>query len=245
MIEKYIPWAVGNMLQKSAVADRANTGDGLKMSLWANALIGRSPHCAMLHFIDGATPMSGILYVNLNGERFCSSGASMEFLAERFMRQKENAVYQVWDSAFERPVNPFVFGAPVETFSANTLDDLAAQIGVDADGLKKTVDRWNELVQQRVDSDFYDDLTQALTIKSGPFSAQECPVGQMAMMGGPVINADMQVLSNDYKPIEGFFAAGTGTCGFWGLNYPTDVKAGICRSMCATSGYWAGKQIGI
>ena len=243
MTEKYIPWAVGDMLQKCPTAEVTNTGDGLKMALWADALIGRAPHCAMIHFIDGATPVKGILYVNKHGERFVSGGCSMEFIAQQVMRQKDNVMYQVWGNGYERPKSIYAFGDDYETFTANTLDELAALIEVDAEGLKATVARWNELVKGGADLDLQDDFSQAMTVEEGPFSAQLCPVGKMAMMGGPVINANMQVLDSDYEPIEGFFAAGTCTSGFWGLNYPTEVKMGIARNFCATSGYLAAKEI--
>ena len=242
MLAKYIPWAVGDMLQKCPTASVTNTGDGLKMALWAGARIGAAPHCAMIHFIDGATPLTGILYVNAFGRRFCPSGMSMEFIAQQFMRQPGNVVYQVWDSTYERPASVYQFGDDVEVYEADTLDELAAKIGVDAEGLVATAARWNELVESGVDSDCFDDLSEARTVLTGPFHAEICPVGKMAMMGGPLIDAQMRVVDGDYRPIEGFYAAGTCTSGFWGLNYPTEVKNGICRSFCATSGYLAGKN---
>ena len=40
-------------------------------------------------------------------------------------------------------------------FAADTLDDLAEQLGVDAAGLKESVDRYNELCEKGEDTDFH------------------------------------------------------------------------------------------
>lgn len=122
------------------------------------------------------------------------------------------------------------------------MDDLAAQIEVDAEGLKASVARWNELVHSGVDEDFFDDPSASVAVETPPFHAEICPVGKMAIMGGPVINSSMEIIDNDHNPIEGFYGVGTCTSGFWGLNYATEVKMGLARNFCATSGYLAGKQ---
>lgn len=99
MIEAYIPWVDQDVLaQMSPIADTGNTGDGLKMAAWAGAHIVEGPHCPMIHFIQGAIPMAGSLFVNAAGERFMDEGTSMEVAAQILMRQPGHRMWQISDA---------------------------------------------------------------------------------------------------------------------------------------------------
>jgi|GEM_PF-5865634 len=99
MVRKYIPWLdLDTTDEYSPLANNGNTGDGLKMALWTGARIGSVPHCPMVHFIKGAMPMAGSLFVNGAGRRFMDEGTSMEVIAQTVMRQPGHAMYQVGDA---------------------------------------------------------------------------------------------------------------------------------------------------
>ena len=242
MIDRYIPWASGILINKNSLG--TNTGDGLKMALWIGALIGKEPHCAMIHFLDGAGGgKAGSLMVNKLGDRFSNEGGSAEILAQIVMRQPGQSQWRISDarttgSSAVPPGHPF--SIKLSPMTASTLDELASKFGADPARLKATVERWNTLVKSGKDLDFGSDLSQAKTIDTAPFSVQEGPPDKLAMMGGAVINHQMQVLDKNFSVILGLYAAGNTTCGFWGINYPMALKTGIDRAFCCTTGRLAG-----
>ncbi len=123
-----------------------------------------------------------------------------------------------------------------------TIEELAEANGFDADTLKATVARWNELAAQKHDADFGSDFSLAQTIDTPPYSCTESPGCRLAMIGGPQINQKMEVVDDDYAPIEGLYATGNCASGFFGPNYPMQVQSGIARAFCSVSGYLAAKN---
>ena len=273
MIEAYIPWVDQDVLaQMSPIADTGNTGDGLKMAAWAGARIAEGPHCPMIHFIQGAMPMAGSLFVNATGERFMDEGTSMEVAAQILMRQPGHRMWQISDAKPSGMALVMAMsagqsapdgaegaeGAPAESGLAeqgpmanmaaddsptfDTLDELAASIDMDPAVLASTVERFNELVAAGKDEDFNSDFTLAVSIDTPPFKAVEAPPCALAMMGGPQINEAMAVLDEDYAPIPGLYASGNCAGGFYAPNYPMQVQSGLARAFCTVSGYLAAKN---
>lgn len=255
MERKYIPWIdTSRMVEFSPIAARGNAGDGLKMALWAGAKIGEVPHTPMIHYISGGRPTAGQLSVNLNGERFAREGTSDEVMCEIVARQAGGTSFRVWDDKLqqvmlaaeeEASTTPGPKLSSVSEYTGyDTLEEAALSCGVDAEGLKRSVTRWNEMVSLGVDDDFGADLNESLTIDTAPFYIAEGPGNKMALMGGPKINENMQVVNEDGKPIAGLYAGGNCTCGFWGPNYPMrTAQSGIARAFTAVSGYVAGKAV--
>lgn len=257
MIEKYIPWVDNSKLVEfSPITQQGgNDGDGLKMALWAGAQIGEAPHTPMIHFNTGRPPTEGRLFVNLNGERFANEGTSMEVLAQVQMRTAGRTGYSVWDNKLqqveleteaalaENPMPGPRFPSVSEYEPFDTLEEAAASLGIDAEGLKDTVKRWNELVALGEDADFGADLSMALTIEDAPFYIGEGPGCSLAMMGGAIINEKMQVLNEEHKAIPGLYAGGNCVCGIYGPNYPMDIQSGLARAFTSVSGYLAGKNV--
>lgn len=257
MIEKYIPWIDNSVLVEfSPITQQGgNDGDGLKMALWAGAQMGEIPHTPMIHYNTGTPPTEGQLFVNLNGERFASEGTSMEVLAQIQMRTAGHTGFRVWDSKQQQialdaeaalagnPAPGPSFPSVSEYEAFNTIEEAASSIGVDPEGLRKTVERWNELVALGVDTDFGSDLSMALSIEDAPFYIGAGPGCSLAMMGGATINENMQVLDEDHRAIPGLYAGGNCVCGIYGPNYPMNVQSGLARAFTSVSGYLAGKNI--
>jgi 3-oxosteroid 1-dehydrogenase len=118
---------------------------------------------------------------------------------------------------------------------ADTLDDLARQCGIDADGLKATVERFNGFARTGVDLDFnrggkafdraHGDPTHTPnpnlgTIEQGPFYAVAVYPGDVGTSGGVVTDAFARVLKTDGTPIPGLYAAGNVAATPFGYCYP-------------------------
>ena len=61
-------------------------------------------------------------------------------------------------------------------------------------------------------------------------------------MDGVKINTDMQVLDENFEPIEGLYACGDCTGGYFATSYP-NLLAGAAAGRSATFGRRAGKIV--
>lgn len=118
---------------------------------------------------------------------------------------------------------------------ASTLDDLASQCGIDADGLKRTVERFNRFARAGVDLDFergktaYDNYygdprnkpnPNLAPIENAPFWALRMVPGDLGTKGGLLTDEHARVLRTDGSIIEGLYASGNTTASVMGRTYP-------------------------
>jgi 3-oxosteroid 1-dehydrogenase len=118
---------------------------------------------------------------------------------------------------------------------AETLRDLARQLGIEADALEATVERFNRFAAAGRDEDFgrgaraYDRWLgdpwqrpcEALgTIEQGPFYAVAVYPGDVGTYGGVVTDEQARVLRADGAPIPGLYATGVSTASVMGRAYP-------------------------
>ncbi len=94
-------------------------------------------------------------------------------------------------------------------FKGDTIEELAANMkanrpcntpseainGIDPKALRKTIDRWNQLCEEKHDPDFKRDSGHMLPIKDGPFYAVELCFSCINTQGGPARNAECQTLT--------------------------------------------------
>lgn len=134
---------------------------------------------------------------------------------------------------------------------ADSVEQLAQQIDVDASTLKATVERFNGFVKQNRDDDFqrgeraYDcwlgDPTHKPSatlgsIDTGPFFAVPVYPGDVGTYGGVVTDEHARVLREDGSVIAGLYAAGVSTASVMGRSYP---GAGSSVGPAFTWGYVA------
>ncbi|WP_068160814.1 FAD-binding protein [Rhodococcus phenolicus] len=115
--------------------------------------------------------------------------------------------------------------------SAETLEELAEQIGVPADELVATVARYNELAGKGVDEDFgrgdepYDLAftgggSALVPIEKGPFHAAQFGISDLGTKGGLRTDTVGRVLDTAGEPIRGLYAAGNTMAAPSGTVYP-------------------------
>ena len=93
-------------------------------------------------------------------------------------------------------------------YSADTIEDLASQMGVPADELTATVDQWNECCANGKDVYFHRPEKTLTPISTPPFYAQLCCPSFLNTDGGPVRSAQGEILDPDGKPIPNLYSAG-------------------------------------
>ncbi len=90
---------------------------------------------------------------------------------------------------------------------ADSLAALASVIGLDADTLVDSVDRWNRHCAAKHDADFGRKLMLA-PIAAGPFYAVELSPSMLNTQGGPRRNEKAQIVRPDGTPIARLYSAG-------------------------------------
>lgn len=91
---------------------------------------------------------------------------------------------------------------------AETLEDLAGRIGVDAQGLCDTVRLWNQQCADGNDPDFGRNPSSMAPIISPPFYQAPLYPGGGATSGGPKRDKDARVLDLDDRPIPRLYSSG-------------------------------------
>jgi succinate dehydrogenase/fumarate reductase flavoprotein subunit len=100
---------------------------------------------------------------------------------------------------------------------ADTLKELAAKIGKNAETLEKTVATWNKSCAAGSDPEYGRDPKKMAPIQTAPFYAAEFVPAFTNTQGGPRRNSNSQVLDTNRKPIPRLYSAGElGAIYSWG-----------------------------
>lgn len=224
-------------------------------------------------FAERAFP--GAIVVNGLGRRFVNEAAPyLEFVDSMY---KDNAItdgrsipaWVIFDAhfRFNYAMGPLMPGQVMPDsrlrkewlnsvyWKADSLAELAGQIGVDASGLAVTVQKMNEYARTGIDKDFarggnafdryYGDVNVKpnpclAPIAKGPFYAMRLDAGDIGTKGGLLTNADAQVIRADGRPIPGLYAIGNTSASVMGTAYP---GAGGTLGPAMTFGYIAAHHI--
>ena len=227
-----------------------NTGDGIRMSLD----IGAMPygHWSSCHAVawDLNAPASGNrrigdlyqkhsypfgLIVNINGERFVDEGADFRNYTyakygREILKQPQRIAFQLFDARVEPLLRDEYRIAQVTKATANTFDELAMALGVDREGLTRTVEAFNAAVQPgafdptRLDGKHTEGIRPpksnwALPLDTPPYTGYAVTCGITFTFGGLRIKRDAQVLDSEGAPIPGLYAAGEIVGGLFYYNY--------------------------
>ena len=133
--------------------------------------------------------------------------------------------------------NAIANGNP-DIVKADTIEELAEKLGIDPEALEETVDEYNDMCEGS-DTLFYKPQKFMRPIEKGPFYAGIFRPGAYGTLGGIKINEDAQVLTADWEPIPGLFAAGTDTCTIYGDSYMF-LLPGNTMGYCVNTGRFAG-----
>lgn len=103
---------------------------------------------------------------------------------------------------------------------ANTLEELAKGLGIPEEAFVETVQRYNQLCTKGSDDDYGKEKHRMTPVDKAPFYGVRVGAWHLTTLDGCRINTDMQVIREDGSVIEGLWAAGDCTGGFFANNYP-------------------------
>ena len=229
-----------------------NTGEVLDAALATGAARhGDWTSCHSVAWDAGAPPQGGErrltnqltrqsyplgIVVNRRGERFLDEGADFRNYTyakygREILRQPDGVAYQLFDARTRPLLRPEEYDStPISCERADTLRGLAEALGIDPDGLERTVREFNDAIADRpFDPTVKDGRAAAVdppksnwatAITEPPFYAYAVACGITFTFGGVHVDADARVLDEAGRPLGGLFAAGEVVGGLFSGNYP-------------------------
>ncbi|WP_350454174.1 FAD-dependent oxidoreductase [Slackia heliotrinireducens] len=125
----------------------------------------------------------------------------------------------------------------------DTLDDLAAELNLDPDALKASVEKYNGYCAAGVDEDFNKDAQYLFALEEGPYYAFELKAGIFTTVGGMKVNNQAQVLTEEGTPIPHLYAVGCDAGGLYGDSYDVSICEGSCQGFAVFTGKLAAETI--
>ena len=237
-----------------------STGDGHMMGLSAGAGMDPLPHCTMS--FGGGYPENGQffhafrsgIYVNARGERFVNEGLMFNFTASAINTNAyRGGVWTIIDQSFidamAEKTGTDVMGTTVKDYtdagwmvSADTVEELADKIGVDAERLAATVEKWNGYFDEAEpqDAEYLRDLSSCQRFDTAPYYAVMTNSSFLVTVSGLTIDPDSRVLDKNEQPIVGLFATGNTSGGMFADQYPRNLPS-TSVGRAVTTGFVAGR----
>lgn len=214
MIEKYAPGFEEGLIFGAGT----NTGDGLNMALEVGAvalgdtMMGSLGHDAVvgIHpdygtFLDYGSGRSMI--VNVEGNRFFNEVDRWYEPYHRLLKQSEPVAWGIIDN--NNPKVQVLLDSTLDgIYHADTLEELADMIGVPAENLLATVEKYNGFIKDGEDKDFGTPVDQMMPIEEGPYHAFILRPITMTSLVGVKVDGECHLVRADGTVIENLFGAG-------------------------------------
>lgn len=268
------------------LAPPGNTGDGARLAMgvgaglskrvsnpaaWAPVSLLPGPDGTVTpypHFIDRCKP--GFIAVDRRGNRFVNEADSYHDFVPAMVRacasDDKIEAFLVCDHPTLRRYGMGVvppFPMPIGKYIANgylvcgdSIDELARKLGIDSQGLQRTVEDYSAHARagldpafnkgQNVYNHFGGDPTRKpnpnlAPVERAPYYAVRLQPGDLGTFQGLVTDANARVLREaDGRPVEGLYAVGNDMASVMGGAYP---GAGITIGPAMTFGYIAARHL--
>jgi len=125
---------------------------------------------------------------------------------------------------------------------ADTLEELAEKLNLPVDKFVATVNRYNTLCARGKDEDYGKAPHRMTPVDTAPFYGIRTCAWHLTTLNGCRINTDMQVIREDGTVIEGLYATGDCTGGFFAQTYP-NLFTGLACGRTMTFGRRAAKNV--
>jgi 3-oxosteroid 1-dehydrogenase len=240
---------------------------------WCPAMLAPFPSGKLVWIVIFEKNLPGGIIVNRAGRRFTNEAAPYNDVVKEMYSADASGTpsipaFLVFDARYRRkyPCGPLMpaYAVPDRFVPARFKDDLlkkdrsleglARQIGVAPDGLRETVQRFNEGAARGEDPEFHrgESLQDRYYAPGGegpnptlgaldrpPFYAVEIYPGDLGTKGGLRTDTRACVLDQDGDPIPGLYAAGNCSAAVMGRSYP---GAGATIGPAMTFGFLAAED---
>jgi hypothetical protein len=212
------------------------------------------------------------LKVTKSGRRITNESSPYDFVVHAAAELPGKAWYPIWDSTWKDDIQRFLTIGCSTLFSregsnhhapeiegvegqmmgmiadgyivqADTLDDLAAGLGLDsADTFKAEVEKYNGWFEAQYDGQFGKDPFRLSTLDTPPYFGMKVGGLSLCTLDGLSVNTDYQALDQNYQPIEGLYVTGNDGGNYYANTYP-NFGAGTNAGRCITAGMLVGKAL--
>ncbi len=209
--------------------------------------------------------------MNPRGERFCDESVAFydTSVGNVNAKVKEGYTYSLFDDSilqrlrekgidkcvnvrtpsgtkllnFEKELKILFEKGNTDVLVADSVEELAVKLGMDAVVLKSTVEEYNRCCENRHDDLFAKDPRYLWPLKGPKFYAVKAHTVFLGTMGGIKINHNTEVLDKKDNVIPGLYATGFDAGGMYGDSYPINIASGGSVGFAFNSGRIAGKSV--
>lgn len=250
----------GITMAMNAGAGTRNLGTLMILSVVPGKTLGCQLHAA------GQQPS---LWLDSTGKRFASEDVALSFAdnGNTNALAKGGRMFNIMDDeyikalavegskiglgdfvVFRKPIDGFEAEAEESikanegvVFKADTIEELAEQMGLPVETVVGEVTRYNKMCAQGKDTDLYKDPQYLQPIAKAPFWAVKKAPSILVSDGGIFVNGKFEVCRDDASPIKGLYAVGNEASGLYGDTYNLDCP-GTANGFAHTSGRVAARN---
>ena len=206
--------------------------------------------------------------VNQDGKRFFCEAYAADFCVSTNAIMAESQCFSLMDQGYVDMIAnealPFgmasvgyVAGVPMpgaaeaveaaveagRLIKADTVEELAEKMGVPAENLVATFEKFNADAAAGADSEFGMPPEMLRPYDTAPYYAAPIQPGCFTSVGGLNVDEQLRVLRDDGSVIEGLYALGGDASSDTGRDYDVGVFAGSQQGWCATGGRLVAEQL--
>jgi urocanate reductase len=217
-----------------------NTGDGIRMAMDIGAdlaaiggFIGMPPtNVGMTPTLPGQPEVPGII-VNKYGLRFVAESNHYAYVMRAAFAQEGKIAWTIWDQKTMDLGGELVSGisymskdmakeiADGKVVKADTVQDLAKAMDVDAGNLEATIQKWNDDMASTGKDSVWHTEFGLVGMTTPPYYATKVIEYNLGSLGGVRINVKAQVIDVNGNPIPHLYAGGQTAGGHMGPFYPS------------------------
>ena len=214
MINRFVPEVAEYF--DNTVSGVGNTGDGIRMAEAVGAVTYEDNWVIGQGLMSPVREMNSFywygnyVFINQDGERFTNEGGHYAIVYNDGVYKSPGGSFMLFDSseafaAFAQAAKDV--GDSEYIFKEDTLEELAAVIGVDAARLTATIGTYNQAANGGQDA-FGKPAAQCVPLTEGPFYAVRFTPCNMGTFGGVKTTDGFEVVDAAGAPIPGLYAAG-------------------------------------
>jgi len=203
------------------------------------------------------------VYINMNGKRWIDEMAGLMEGKYLITKQPKQITYAIFsETTLEMVAQRLIANSPDGTDGwifqdyrkeieeelqldtpakcADTLEELAAELGIDVAAFVAEIQRYNEFCTQGRDADFFKDPKGLVPLENGPFYAFYGGRFSEGAFGGVKVNENTEVINKEGQVVSGLYATGDAAS----ANLLRDQMGVISElTWAVSSGYIAGMEV--
>ena len=246
--EMLTQYADGREKNNMLISGIGTTGDGHRMGLEVGGtLVGDGG--INIFGVEGRQDSMSIyvlyylpLIVDKTGNQIAAMDEHYGTICDKIQKTEDGRAFIIYDAAQAMTTWPPMPELVKQgcAYSGETLDDLAAVLGVDAENLKATVKTHNEHVKNHETDEWGTEADTMTLIGDGPYYAYCMVSTLMGTITGLKVDDTMHVVRQDGTPVENLYA--TGELIFGNMFNDLYPMSGTALTLCISSGQLAAQD---